>query len=52
MFVQNNLQVECQSQSASANLALYGYNGRWLMLDCGLAFADETKPDKKSDKKK
>lgn len=27
-----------------ANLALYGYRDRWLMLDCGLAFADETQP--------
>lgn len=27
-----------------ANLALYGYGGKWLMLDCGLAFADETQP--------
>ena len=26
------------------NLALYGYKGRWIMLDCGLAFADETQP--------
>jgi ribonuclease J len=27
-----------------ANLALYGYAGKWLMLDCGVAFADETLP--------
>ena len=27
-----------------ANLALYGTGGKWLMLDCGIAFADETLP--------
>jgi ribonuclease J len=26
------------------NLALYGYAGRWLMIDCGISFADETLP--------
>ncbi len=26
------------------NLALYGYAGRWLMVDCGISFADETLP--------
>jgi ribonuclease J len=26
------------------NLALYGYGGRWLMIDCGISFADETLP--------
>ena len=27
-----------------ANLALYEYGGKWLMVDCGIAFADETLP--------
>lgn len=27
-----------------ANLALYGFGGKWLMVDCGLSFADETMP--------
>ncbi len=26
------------------NLALYGYAGRWLMVDCGITFADDTMP--------
>jgi ribonuclease J len=26
------------------NLSLYGYNGRWLMIDCGITFADDTVP--------
>jgi ribonuclease J len=26
------------------NLSLYGYAGRWLMVDCGISFADETLP--------
>lgn len=26
------------------NLNLYGYAGRWLMIDCGISFADETMP--------
>jgi ribonuclease J len=26
------------------NLSLYGYGGRWLMVDCGISFADETLP--------
>src|SRR5579872_7504619 len=26
------------------NLSLYGYKGRWLMVDCGISFADETLP--------
>jgi len=26
------------------NLNLYGYDGRWLMIDCGISFADETMP--------
>jgi ribonuclease J len=26
------------------NLALYGYAGRWLMIDCGISFADERLP--------
>ena len=26
------------------NLSLYGYRGRWLMIDCGISFADETLP--------
>jgi ribonuclease J len=26
------------------NLALYGYAGRWLMIDCGITFADDTLP--------
>jgi ribonuclease J len=26
------------------NLSLYGYRGRWLMVDCGISFADETLP--------
>ena len=27
-----------------ANLALYGIGGKWLMLDCGLAFANDAVP--------
>ena len=26
------------------NLSLYGYAGKWLMIDCGITFADETMP--------
>lgn len=26
------------------NLSLYGYGGRWLMVDLGISFADETMP--------
>jgi ribonuclease J len=26
------------------NLSLYGYGGRWLMIDCGITFADDTIP--------
>jgi ribonuclease J len=26
------------------NMALYGYAGRWLMVDCGITFADESMP--------
>lgn len=26
------------------NLSLYGYAGRWLMIDCGISFADDTLP--------
>jgi ribonuclease J len=26
------------------NMALYGYEGRWLMIDCGITFADDTMP--------
>ncbi len=26
------------------NLTLYGYAGRWLMIDCGITFADDTIP--------
>ena len=26
------------------NLSLYGYGGRWLMIDCGISFADDTLP--------
>jgi ribonuclease J len=26
------------------NLALYGYAGHWIIVDCGMAFADETVP--------
>ncbi len=26
------------------NLSLYGYAGRWLMVDCGISFADDTLP--------
>lgn len=27
-----------------ANMALYGYNDQWIMVDCGMGFADETMP--------
>jgi ribonuclease J len=27
-----------------ANMALYGHQGKWIMVDCGMAFADETMP--------
>jgi ribonuclease J len=26
------------------NMTLYGYAGRWLMIDCGITFADDTMP--------
>ncbi|OAN53927.1 MBL fold hydrolase [Paramagnetospirillum marisnigri] len=26
------------------NLALYGYGGKWLMVDCGVSFGDESMP--------
>ncbi|MBF0323503.1 MAG: ribonuclease J [Alphaproteobacteria bacterium] len=26
------------------NLGLYGYDGKWLMVDCGVTFGDETMP--------
>ncbi len=26
------------------NLNLYGYRGKWLMLDCGVTFGDDTQP--------
>lgn len=27
-----------------ANMALYGHKGQWIMVDCGMGFADETMP--------
>jgi ribonuclease J len=27
-----------------ANMSLYGYQGQWIMVDCGMGFADETMP--------
>lgn len=27
-----------------ANMTLYGYNGKWIMVDCGMGFADDTMP--------
>ncbi|MDP2205506.1 MAG: ribonuclease J [Alphaproteobacteria bacterium] len=27
-----------------ANMALYGYNNQWIMVDCGMGFADDTMP--------
>jgi ribonuclease J len=27
-----------------ANMTLYGHNGQWVMVDCGMGFADETMP--------
>ncbi len=27
-----------------ANMALYGYQGKWIMVDCGMGFADDTMP--------
>ncbi len=27
-----------------ANMTLYGYRGKWIMIDCGMGFADETMP--------
>lgn len=27
-----------------ANMSLYGYRGQWVMVDCGMGFADETMP--------
>lgn len=27
-----------------ANVALYGYNDKWLMVDCGISFADDSMP--------
>jgi ribonuclease J len=26
------------------NMTLYGYAGRWIMIDCGITFADDTMP--------
>jgi ribonuclease J len=26
------------------NMSLYGYAGKWLMIDCGITFADDTMP--------
>ena len=26
------------------NLNLYGIDGKWVMVDCGITFADETHP--------
>jgi ribonuclease J len=26
------------------NMSLYGYEGQWLMVDCGVSFADESSP--------
>lgn len=27
-----------------ANMSLYGFNGQWIMIDCGMGFADDTMP--------
>lgn len=27
-----------------ANMSLYGYQGQWIMVDCGMGFADDTMP--------
>lgn len=27
-----------------ANMSLYGYQGKWIMVDCGMGFADDTMP--------
>lgn len=27
-----------------ANMTLYGHNGKWIMIDCGMGFADDTMP--------
>lgn len=27
-----------------ANMALYGHNDKWIMVDCGMGFADDTMP--------
>lgn len=27
-----------------ANMALYGHQGQWIMVDCGMGFADDTMP--------
>lgn len=27
-----------------ANMTLYGYKGEWIMIDCGMGFADDTMP--------
>src|SRR6187549_1524823 len=27
-----------------ANMMLYGHKGQWIMVDCGMGFADETMP--------
>jgi ribonuclease J len=27
-----------------ANMALYGHQGKWIMVDCGMGFADDTMP--------
>lgn len=26
------------------NMSLYGFNGKWIMVDCGMGFADDTVP--------
>lgn len=26
------------------NMSLYGYNGKWIVVDCGMGFADDTVP--------
>ncbi len=27
-----------------ANMTFYGHQGQWIMVDCGMGFADETMP--------
>ncbi|MFH1157336.1 MAG: MBL fold metallo-hydrolase, partial [Pseudomonadota bacterium] len=27
-----------------ANMSLYGYQGQWIMVDCGMGFADDSMP--------